>query len=135
MGGHWRVSLALRGVAVAVILAFATGCATTSTTSGSEPKSPELMLASIQAGHELGQDDALTNQFRAALDSLGPKCKDRRMRLSDFTVKSKELLDEEGIGESLLSILRHVDASVPDNFGAQPCVDIFAAYVTLRESG
>jgi hypothetical protein len=121
--------------AAAVTLAVAAGCGTTGTTSGSDTKSPEVMLASIQAGQEVGEADALTQKFRVALDSLAPKCKERRIRLSDFTVNSQDLLAKDGIGESLLSLLRHIDASIPDNFGAQPCRDIFAAYITLREGG
>ena len=68
------------------------------------------------------------------LDALESKCRERRIRLADMTVTAQELLSKAGIEQSLRSIAKHVNRSMPA--GGPPggrCVDVFAAYVTLRK--
>lgn len=68
---------------------------------------------------------------------MGRKCQDEEIRLADYTVKSQELLREEGVEESLLSIITNVNRAVPEEYAEldRMCSDLFAAYVALRRGG
>jgi hypothetical protein len=92
----------------------------------------EYKLASIEKGGLVAENDPLVGSFGAALNSLEPKCKDSRERIADMAVTTQKLLKEKGISLSLLRILQDVNRSIPSGFGAQPCADVFAAYVTLQ---
>lgn len=91
----------------------------------------EFKLATIEAA-PVSTDDPVIAKHADALDALQKKCKERRELLSDFSVKADELLNDSGIDESLLTILRNVNKSIPGSAPKMPCSDIFAAYVTLR---
>lgn len=102
--------------------------------SATEPSIAEK-LAVIQTRGPVGPDDAIVRKLRKALVALDRKCKEPRIRVSDMAVRSRQLLADEGIDESILSILRNVNTSIPDALGVTKCRDIFAAYVTLRIGG
>lgn len=90
-------------------------------------------LATIEA--EGPPDEALIGQFDAALSRMEPHCNEPPIEISDDTVTAQQLLAEAGISESLLSILTHVQKSIPGALGKTKCFEVFAAYVTLRKSG
>jgi hypothetical protein len=80
---------------------------------------------------------ALVVEFDTQLLNLVFKCKedklsleDRLSLLADYTVKAQKLLAKQGINESLVSIISHVNRSIP-SYGAprQPCPDVFDGYV------
>lgn len=91
-------------------------------------------LATIEEGTYVAEDDPLVDDYQAALDGLAADCGDSEERLGDMAVASQELLLNGGVSESLLSILRNVDLSIPS--GSSPrfesCSDVFGAYVVLR---
>lgn len=98
-------------------------------------ETPEYMLASLDAGHPLPADDSSVKSYAEALDSLEEKCGDSRSRLGDMAVRGKQLLEEEGVEESPLSVLRNVRLSMPDSFSQAECADIYGTYVFLRTNG
>lgn len=93
------------------------------------------MLIVIQTGLPVSPGDPLATQFQGQLDTLAPRCSDTEARLSDFTVATRDVMLKRGVAESYLSILSHVNASIPAGLDPQPCAPIFAAYATLRIGG
>jgi CHASE3 domain sensor protein len=107
----------------------------TTTTQVEQPASVAEQLATLEENAPVSADDPLVRKFDRQLDGLQRKCSDTRSRLSDDTVRARELLSKAGIDEQLDSIITHVNASIPHSTDKQPCVSIFAAYVTLRRGG
>jgi hypothetical protein len=70
-----------------------------------------------------------------ALESLDGKCREGASLILRYGAKAEQLLAQHGILESAPSVIRHVDQSIPPSAPVQPCSDVFAAYVTLREGG
>jgi len=77
-------------------------------------------------------DPATLRAYEAALNSLEPKCHENRELLGSMALKARDLLANGGVRESLLSILQHVDQSIPPGPHEMPCRDTFAGYVALR---
>lgn len=120
------------GVVVALAVA---GCGGGGDSGRASEPSVAQKLASIQKGSPASARDPLVRRFDRALDALQRKCKDRRIRLSDYTVRAQELLRKSGARESLESIITRVKGSIPRSAPKRPCADVFAAYVTLRKAG
>lgn len=94
----------------------------------------EYKLAAIQEQRK-PPDAMLVGRIGAELDRLEPKCNESRERLSDFTVRTHDLMKEKGVDESHLSILSSVNAAIPQGAPRMPCADIFAGYLVLRTGG
>ena len=105
------------------------------------PNNPpiEYKLAAIQSGGYVDPNDPLVAQFGSVLNDLEGKCQESRNQLSGISIIVHNDMAQRGVDESYLSILQHVDASIPDDLvnsgGAQKCADIFAAYAVLRLDG
>jgi hypothetical protein len=69
---------------------------------------------------------------RLSLTKPVSSCPIRVGTVTDHFAASKRILREHGLKESVLSILTHVNASIPEALGRTSCADIFAAYVTIR---
>lgn len=128
-------------VAVGVALALVSvACADNGSSEGDSELSAAGKLASLDFGEVLSASDPRIVDYEEALGRLGEKCGGDLDRLADRAVVAQEGLLEEGVSESLLSILESVNASVPSE--AQPeaiaandgCPVLFAAYVALRTS-
>lgn len=95
----------------------------------SEP-SIEYKLAAIDGIGEPTEADLAP--YGAALDRLRRKCRNTRQELSDYTVRSQELLRKNGSPESsLLTILKGIGGSIPRDYPRRDCSELFAAFVTL----
>lgn len=108
-----------------------------STGSGSPDADSECVtvackLATIDEQTYVSPDDPMVAEYQSALDGLAGDCGDSEERLGDMSVRSQELLLNGGVSETLLSILRSVDRSIPGGTQLESCSDIFAAYVALR---
>ena len=82
--------------------------------------------------------DAPTKQATFSKDVapiLQSKCQEPRRYLSEYAVATRNALNERGVDEDLLSILTHVNASLPPAAGAMKCDGVFASYATLRVGG
>ena len=102
---------------------------------GSNGASAGEKLATLQTNGP--PDEALVRQFDAQVEALTAKCNERPITLADFTVRTQGLLAKDGVSEPLLSIISHVNRSIPASPNLTPtrCRDLFAAYVTLRTAG
>jgi hypothetical protein len=121
-----------RAVVAALAALALSGCADETTNDPDNP-SPAYKLASIDNGSPVDADDPAVARFDRELDALQRHCIDRRIRLSDMTVKAQELLADANVDESLLSIITNVRRSIPAELRNHRCADVFAAYVTLRK--
>jgi hypothetical protein len=74
--------------------------------------------------------------YQRALDALAPKCTQGRARIAAIGNATLQDLQENGItDETELSVLRHLNDSLPAGSPRTDCVSIAAAYATLRENG
>ncbi len=115
-------------------LVLCMGCSTPEAHQPREEPSLEHKLAVIQRG-VVSEDDQLVSAFTQVLDRLESKCPETRQQIADMGVRAQELLTEENINEPLLDVFLNIAASIPSEapggaFG--PCIEIFAAYLTLR---
>jgi hypothetical protein len=96
---------------------------------------PEYQLAVIDG--RLDPSDADVRRYDRALGRLQRKCRGvRRSRLADFAVVTKKQLEKAGRDITALQALRGVNKAIaPAVVGKVRCVDIFAAYATLVQSG
>lgn len=72
--------------------------------------------------------------YQRALDALAPKCTQDRKSIAGIGNATLEDLQKNGISdETELSVLEHLDESLPAGSPRTDCVSIAAAYATLRE--
>jgi hypothetical protein len=88
---------------------------------------PELRLA------QYAGDVSLAPQFAYALDEMEPKCMQDRDQIAAYAWATWVDLRNNGVDESLYSVLSHGSAAIPDSLGPTDCQGIFAAYAVLRE--
>jgi len=103
----------------------------------SRRRTPEHMLAIINAGGYVSENDPTVARFRMLLNSLKGKCKNTPMEISDAAVVAQTQLKKEGINENLLVIMTALDRSIPDDMPKDvlDIKEIAAGYVVLRTSG
>lgn len=85
--------------------------------------SQQYMLAVIQSGQSLSQDDPLVGEFQQALLNLKTMCHANGKQLAGMDVITHDDMAKRGVEESYLSILQHVyDSSLPvvERVGTQP---------------
>jgi len=95
----------------------------------------ERQLASIDAGRVVSENDLSVSRFRSLLDQLSQRFVENKQQVADMTVAMQDTLENKGISEKLLNIMKGMNrfaAVIPDN---QKYAEWVAAYVTLRDSG
>ncbi len=103
-------------------------------TEGEEPdlsQSPELMLASFNAGAEVSEDDPSVEEFRSVLDVLEESCPDDRQDMADLAVSTHQTVTDRGLEITLLQMMRDLSENIPpdlDDLGIS-CAIALAAYV------
>lgn len=97
----------------------------------------EYMLASLDAGSPVDQDDPAIDEFSRALDRLEAVCTaPTRRSIGDYAVKSQEYLrDNPGEDVPLSRILDQVQASIPPGSPQMQCSEIFATWVVIEQAG
>jgi hypothetical protein len=114
--------------AVCLLAAACGGSATAGNTATGQPSVAEKL--NVIDGH------ASAAQYQRALDALRLKCREPETRLADYTVKTQQIIESKtGEKEPLIGILTHTNQSIPKSLGKTRCLDIFAAYATLRTGG
>ena len=118
------LSLVLRPVGIAP---QATPAATTA----------EYLLAwrTVQSGQTLAPSDPRVLQYKALLDSLGPKCKEDRFALASAVIAAHDLLATRGVETSSLSLLTEVDVTLSAQTRRTwptSCADVIDHLVTAR---
>jgi hypothetical protein len=128
-------AVALVGLLVLVVVINAlTGAGSSAAGSrGNSPQTPAEKLAVIQSGRPSSNGDSLVQSFQSALDDLTPKCRNSEGQLAGDVVAMHDDLKSHNVSESYLSILQHVDGSVPVTVHNFNCSQAFALYATLRE--
>jgi hypothetical protein len=127
-----------RTMAMALAI-LATGCSNGGTDAvsgadgGLDPReqTTEYKLAVVD-GAAVTPDDPAVEDYAVALENLESACRNPREQLGDMAVTAQELLANGGVSEGLLSILRNVSLSIPEEAPETNCEDIFASYVVLR---
>lgn len=88
---------------------------TSQQTSPSTGKSYEYMLASLDKGYNLDEDDITVNRFRFLLDKLEAKTQNTRQQIADMTVNSQKLLREKyGKEVTLLELMEQANKAIPE---------------------
>lgn len=130
MGGS-RIAFLIAAIAILALV----GCGSSQGGSGDQSKpSIENKLAVIDGNS--APTDADLAPYRAALGELRRKCKNTRQELSDFTVRTQEILRKNGSpGSSLLKILEGIGGSIPRGYPHRDCSELFAAFVVLSRPG
>jgi hypothetical protein len=89
---------------------------------------PAKMLADLDTGRYPVGD------YQHALDALAPKCKQDEQHIAGIANGTLEDLQKNGVtDETELSVLQHLDQSIPKGAPRMDCVSIAASYATLRE--
>lgn len=96
----------------------------------SAPASPAQMLA------DLDGDTQPVGDYQAALDALGPKCTQDESHIAGLGDAGYADLVKNGVtGETRLTVLQHLDESIPAGLGKTDCAGMLSAYLVLREQG
>ena len=97
-------------------------------TSQAASASPAQMLA------DLDGDTQPVSDYQAALDALAPKCTQDETFVAGLGNSGYDDLTKNGIhDETRLTVLQHLNESIPDSLGKTDCGQMLAAYATLRE--
>ena len=94
-------------------------------------QSPELMLATINAGGDVSEDDPSVDEIRAVLDVLAESCPDDRQEIADLAVSTHQSVTERGLEITLLQMMSALSENIPPDLAATgiSCAIAFAAYV------
>jgi Tfp pilus assembly protein PilO len=71
------------------------------------------MLASVNAGGEISEDDPSVEEFRAVLDTLVAKCPNERQELADLAVSTHQAVTERGLEITLLKMMQDLSENIP----------------------
>ena len=89
---------------------------------------PAQMLA------DLDGDTQPASDYQAALDALAPKCTEDETFIAGLGNSGYDDLAKNGIhDETRLTVLQHLNESIPDGLGKTDCGQMLAAYLVLRE--
>jgi hypothetical protein len=74
-------------------------------------------------------------RFRFLLDELTTKFVENRKQIAEMTVKSHELLQQKGVEEFLLNVMKGINKIMPTTIGNQQYAEYTAAFITLLQQG
>jgi hypothetical protein len=116
----------LATAAVAFTLA---ACASTPSTPAPSPAEVLRAYDSAQ-GHTV----AALADYQAAIGKATAKCTNDPAKIPAMIEATDGILTKDGItDETALTLLNHLDQSIPDGTAPMDCVGVLAAYATLRE--
>lgn len=71
---------------------------------------------------------------RDSTNALAAKCTEDAAKVHAEARKTLSMLNDAGIhDETVITVLQHVDGSIPDSAPKMSCGEMFAAYLRLRE--
>jgi hypothetical protein len=99
-------------------------------------QSLECQLASINIGRVVTESHRQVSQFRTLLNSIESKVRNTRQEIADITVKSQQLLRNQGKRMELLGLMLALDISIPDSATVLRLnfAEVAALFVTLTAS-
>jgi len=85
---------------------------------------------------DLDGDKQPVADYQAALDALAPKCTQDETHIAGLGDAGYNDLVKNGINdETRLTVLQHLDQSIPASLGKTDCTSMLSAYLVLREQG
>lgn len=97
-------------------------------------ESLEYQLATIEKGY-VQRDNVIIVRFRSLLEQLDRKFVEDKTQISDMTVGAQKILrEQEGIEESLLTIMEGMNRLITTNAGLQ-YAEYASSYMVLRSKG
>jgi hypothetical protein len=110
----------------------------TSTTAAATAAAPAASTA-VSPAQELADLDGDTHpvaDYQAALDALAPKCTQGETYIAGLGDAGYKDLVKNGVtDETRLSVLQHLDQSIPASLGKTDCTSMLSGYLMLREQG
>lgn len=89
---------------------------------------PAQMLA------DLDGDTSPVTDYQAALNALAPKCTQDEVHIAGLgDAGYKDLVLNGVTDETRLTVLQHLDQSIPASVGKTDCTGMLSAYLVLRE--
>lgn len=79
-----------------------------------EPKTPEHILAALEAGSDIEKNHPSISRFALLLDEISAKCVNDRDEISRTTIKIQKILGERGIEISLSELLKRFNRNMPE---------------------
>lgn len=113
--------------------------ASSSSTSGqgNVPASALATSAAASAAQRLADldgDVSPVSDYQAALDALAPKCTQDEPFIAGLGDSGYSDLVKNGVtDETRLSVLQHLNDSIPSSLGKTDCTGMLSAYLVLRE--
>ena len=92
-------------------------------------ESLEYKLAVINAGGFVEEDDETIQVFKGLLDKLEKKVVNSRQGIADITVKTQEILRDEGYNVELIQVIRDLNTAIPEELKYMKLEEIAAAYI------
>jgi hypothetical protein len=85
---------------------------------------------------DLDGDKTPVADYQAALDALAPKCTQDEVHIAGLGDAGYQDLVKNGINdETRLTVLQHLDQSIPASIGKTDCAGMLSGYLVLRENG
>jgi hypothetical protein len=105
--------------------------ACSSTTTPTPPTPAEILRVwDANSNHDTTGTGA---DYQAAFDQVTPKCTQTAAQLPAMVEATHKILTDGGVtDETGLTVLQHLGDSIPAGSGPQDCVQLLAAYATLR---
>jgi len=122
----------LRYLAGIVSLIFILGFFVTTTYASD---SLEFQLATINQKGYVSKDHISVARFRRLLEQLSSTYVEDRQQIADMSVKAQQILRDNGIEESLLTIMEGLNQILSMKLENQKYAEYVAFYVTLRDKG
>lgn len=98
-------------------------------------ESLEYKLATINARGYVSKNHITVARFRSLLDQLSSTYVENKQQIADMSVTAQDLLEKDGIEESLLNIMEGLNQLFATRIENQKYAEYAAAYVTLRSKG
>lgn len=102
------------------------------------PAAPATSAAASPAQRlaDLDGDVNPVGDYQAALDTLAPKCTQDEAFIAGLGDSGYNDLVKNGVhDETRLTVLQHLDGSIPASLGKTDCTGMLSAYLVLREQG
>jgi len=98
-------------------------------------ESLEYKLAVVDADGYVAKNHISVARFRSLLRQLSDKYVESKQSIADMTVKSQQMLRDEGISEKMLSIMEGMNSLFARPIENQKYAEYISAYAVLRMKG
>lgn len=115
---------------------FGPGQTPSATAAAAQGPATSAAASRAQMLADLDGDKQPVGAYQAALDALGPKCTQDEVHIAGLGDAGYQDLVKNGVtDETRLTVLQHMDDSIPASLGKTDCAGILSAYLVLREQG